>query len=495
MKINHNISAAIANSQLSKTETRLTQSLERLSSGLKINRAADDPAGMAISQKMRTQIRGLSRASQNTLDGISVVETAEGALTEVEAMLQRMRELAVQAGNDTYGEEDKEAIQAEADALLAEIDRISKDTQFNKITLLDGSLDQRGYTNVNGIKVETFSESVGVGDYSILITGKAEKAVLVGDAMNPPAGLDGSGISAAAAGSITVNNVSVTINEGDTAEIVKEKLRETCEIAGVKFLVIDESAVPSTTDKAEDAGYTESSNVFSFTDTLKFAFVSEEFGSDQRVEISCDNSELSDLLGISTINDTVDKGEDIKIEFPTDSGFENSATVSAKGTYVTITDRKGFSMEISTDPNIALNTAAEIKVMDVGTMRLQIGANEGQTMDLKIPKITTESLRIDKLNYISSEGVSNAIKNLDYAISKVSAVRSKLGAYQNRLDHATSSLEVSEQNMTEALSRIEDVDMAEEMATYTQLNVLSQAGIAMLAQANDRPQTVLQLLQ
>ena len=264
MRINNNISAVMANHQLSKSENKLSKSLEKLSSGLKINRAADDPAGMAISQKMRTQIRGLSRASQNSMDGISVVETAEGALAEVTSMLQRMRELAVQAGNDSYTPEDKQAIQEESNALAAEIDRISTDTEFNKITLLDGGLDQKGYTDNSAVKVSTFSTGVDVGKYTIKVGQVAEKAVAAGaaiDVITDPTLLDGdSKLTSVAEGSIVVNGTTITLDESDTAEMVVEKLREGCELANVKLLVVDAAvADPSypPTDHFENGGYEE----------------------------------------------------------------------------------------------------------------------------------------------------------------------------------------------------------------------------------------------
>lgn len=502
MRINNNISAVIANNHLSKTENKLSKSLEKLSSGLKINRSADDPAGMAISQKMRTQIRGLSRASQNSLDGISVVETAEGALSEITSMLQRMRELAVQAGNDSYTDQDKKAIQEESDALAAEIDRISKDTEFNKIPLLDGSLDQKGYTDNTAVKVSTFSTTVNVAKYSITVDEIAAKAVATGNPIDSASSLIDTSVvpsklTTDAAGKIIVNGTTITIEEGDTAETVVEKLREGCEVADVKFLVVDAGATPSTTEYLENGGYEESMGTFTFQNTFEFVFVSEEYGSSEKIEISCGNTALSSLLGLPDTSTVVPAGRDAKVSTVfTDEGFKNSATVSADGTKVKITDRNGFSMELF----VAVDTTVEGKDVELditgaGTMTLQVGANEGQIIDIKIPEISTRSLGIENLNYISTAGVGKALERLDAAISKVSAVRSQLGAYQNRLDHANGSLAVSEENMTSALSRIEDVDMAEEMATYTQLNVLSQAGTSMLAQANDLPKTVLQLLQ
>jgi len=180
MRINHNISALKTNNQLAKTNKLLDSSLERLASGLRINKAADDAAGLAISEKMRTQIAGLEQANRNASDGISVIQTAEGALVEVEAMLQRMRELAVQSANGTYTTEDRKAIQAEIEQLNQEIRRISETTEFNTMTLLDGNIDRKSYSSDNRVNLVSLSDSVPVGDYKLTITQDARQAVIVG---------------------------------------------------------------------------------------------------------------------------------------------------------------------------------------------------------------------------------------------------------------------------------------------------------------------------
>ena len=455
MKINHNLSAIIANNQLLKSENRLAESVRRLSSGLKINEAADDPAGMAISQKMRTQIQGLNRASDNAMDGISVVETAEGALGEVHSILQRARELSVQAANETYNLEDRENIQSEINALLKEVDRISRDTEFNKTTLLDGSFDQRGYTDKAAVKVTTYSTSVPVGQYELKVDAAATKAEITAGA---PAA-----ISDATAGSFSINGESIKLEAGDTAEQVYEKIRQLGSSVGV--------------DVTLDGG--------------KMVFTAQESGSRVGITLGTSNDALATALGIAT---TEAEGTDTQLTLG--SGFAATATVAADGDYVTITDLNGFSMSIQVNSDATTSATGDvtIDILDLGNLTLQVGANEGQTMDVKIPRIDVDSLHLTHINVCSTKGAGEAISRLDDAINMVSNLRGQLGAFQNRLEHTVTNLDSTEENLTAALSRIEDVDMAEEMTEYTQSSVLQQAGVSILAQANDLPQTVLQLL-
>lgn len=462
MKINHNLSAIIANNQLFRAENRVADSVQRLSSGLKINVAADDPAGMAISQKMRTQIRGLSRSSDNAMDGISVIETAEAALGELHSILQRARELSVQSANEVYSLEDRESIQAEIESLLKEVDRISKDTEFNKTPLLDGSLDQRGFTDREAVKVTTYSSSVPIQQYKLTVTAKAEKAEIVTGA--PVA------ITQLTAGSFAINGETVNLQAGDTADDVYTKIRNLGNSLGI--------------DVSKDTGG-------------NMVFTAQESGSRTGFSIKASTDALTAALGITTKEA---EGKDAEISLG--DGFEKTATYSADGDYITVTDLNGFSMSIRTDfefeakdpAQVAVPLETTIDILDVGNLILQVGANEGQIMSVKIPCVDVDSLHLTHINVCSTRGAGEAISRLDEAISMVSNVRGQLGAFQNRLEHAVTSLDSAEENLTSALSRIEDIDMAEEMTEYTQANVLQQAGISVLAQANDLPQMVLQLL-
>lgn len=524
MRINHNISALRANNQLAKTNKLLDASLQRLSSGYRINSAADDAAGLAISEKMRTQIAGLDQASRNASDGISVIQTAEGALVEVESMLQRMRELAVQSANGVYTIEDRQAIQAEIDQLSQEISRISKNTEFNTMTLLNGNIDRRSFSNNSNVNLISLSDTVSVGTYAIKINRDARQAVLVGQSIQLGTGNTSTTrkITASEAGTINVNGETVEVNEGDTIDEVFQKLRDTCDSVNVTVFAADASQKPDPKKNPELAGYTSES-----LETGKsLVFVSKEYGSDQKITLYCSNSQLSTLLGL-TIQRAEATGYDAEAEIVLneknpDSLFENTATVSIQGNKVTVSDRNNFKMVFEIAPGTVgtgyIDTSIDkadtkpisggidssvtttpvdvmVSVLDAGPMDLQIGANEGQTMSIRIPRVDPETLGIDNINIATADGAQKAISLLDTAISEISSIRSKLGAYQNRLEHAISNLDVSSENMTESLSRIMDVDMASEMAEYTQKSVLAQAGTAMLAQANARPQQILSLLQ
>lgn len=476
MRINHNISALKANNQLVKTNKNLDKSLEKLSSGYRINRAADDAAGLAISQKMKTQIAGLEQASRNASDGISIIQTAEGALNEVNSMLGRMRELSVQASNGTNTIDDRKSIQAEIDQLSQEIQRISDTTEFNTKTLLDGSIDRQSFTNKTGVQLVSVSDTVASQNYNLTVTTAATKAGIAGTAYASPF----ADITSFTAGKININGNEVSIEAGDTFDEVYEKLRDLCDTANI--------------DCTKSSG--------------KLSLTTKEYGSDKSITFNCDNTDLARDLGLTP--GSTSTGSDATATLG--SGFTSTATISTKGNLVTVTDSNGFEMIYDTknvttgvvdDPaTTTVNEAANnvpltvmATVLDSGPMKLQIGANESQTMEVRLPKVDPETLGINMVNICTQEGAEAAITTFDNANNMVSAIRAKLGAYQNRLEHSISNLDTTSENMTEALSRIEDVDMAKEMATYTQLNVLAQAGTSMLAQANQRPQTVLTLLQ
>lgn len=486
MKVNHNIAAVLANHRLKTTEKGLAASVGRLSSGYKINSAKDNPAGFAIAHKMSTQLRGLEKASDNALNGVSAIETAEGALNEVQSMLQRLRELAVQAANDTYTLDDRQSIQIEAEKLQEEIQRISEDTEFNKRSLLDGTFDTRAYSNTDGVSARLISDSVSPGEYQFTVTGVATKTTVTGGAIN--SGAFGVAEDLAETGKIVINGVSVEISTSETIDEVYGKIREGAENAGV-----------------EVSGFVNSLTFNSLT------FTSEEYGSKWDVEITATPSTIANALGLGSTTKTMGKDASLKLIVDTNtaastSKFKNTVSASADGEFVKITDRGGFEMTIkvenekyqdivgSTSASL-LGQTATVDVKDFGYMSLQIGANENQIMDVRIPDISLENMGIENLNYLTYESASRTITQVDNALSFVSSVRAKLGAYQNRLDHTISSLDVADESLTSSYSRIMDTDMAEEMTTYTQYNVLQQAGVSVLAQANDLPQTVLQLLQ
>lgn len=497
MRINHNISAMQTNSQLKKTGSKLDTALERLSSGYRINHASDDAAGMAISRKMRTQIEGLQRASMNSSDGISVIQTAEGALNEVTAMLQRMRQLSVQAANGTNTTSDRTSIQDELDQLNQEIQRISDTTEFNTKTLLNGNVDSNSYTNVVGVDLIYTSDTVDRIEYGIRVTRDPRQAVVVG---GTPSVTE---FDETMVGSISINGYKTYISAGVTLEEAFSSIRTLCDDMNIKAFF---GEGPTDEGTEECAGYEEVP-----IGDGNLMFVSRGYGSRQKVSIQCDNPELASALGLGT--DTVTAyGIDADIDLG--AGYSTTATISSDGDIVYIRDSNNFEMRVQVKPgtsetdftdakadgsetaSYSLGTEKETKLtlLEAGPMYLQVGANEDQTMEVRIPRIDPVTLGIANVNVCTQEGAEGAIASYDAAVNEVSAIRAKLGAYQNRLEHTITNLDVTGQNMTESMSRIEDVDMAEEMTEYTQQSVLDQAGTAMLAQANQRPQNILSLL-
>ena len=379
MRINYNASAVISNKALNNSDSALSRSLQRLSSGLKINEAQDNPAGLAIAHRMDAQVQGLRVGKSNSNDGISVIETADGALAEISSLMQRMSELTVQAATGTYTDDDREAIDREIQQLKEEVTRVSKDTEFNGQRILDGTFDLKGYMNNNTSKVEYYTGEVAVGKYDLNIQ---------------------SIISAAG------------ITEG-TATGVKPVNMQFQKADGTKVAVDDLTA--------------------SVDMDNNLITIRKEYGGEYEIRISFDDAN---------------------------------------------------------PPG-----ATEMEITGIGAMKLQIGANEGQELAVQIPTISLKNMGLQNANVLTQEAAEKAIESTKQGLNYINKIRSKLGAYQNRLEHNTESLDVSDENLTAAYSRIMDVDMAEEMTAYTTNNVLVQAGVSMLSQANERPQAVLQLLQ
>ena len=507
MRINTNISAITANNQLTKAQRALDRSLTRLSSGYKLNNASDDPAGMAISDKMRAQIKGLNQATLNAQDGISVIQTSEGAINEIQSMLSRMKELSVQAANDVNSDEERDAIQTEVDQLNTEIDRISKDTDFNTKNLIDGNLGRRVYSNTRGVNQLECSDNIESGTYGIKVTQDARQAIVTGGTM---AG------GTFESGSITMNGYQVDVDSTDTLDSIVTKLMDVADKIGGSVFVTNDTTNTSGTN-AETAGYTVAANVTAGTG--KLVFMTDGYGTQQSMTVKCSNASLAAALGISaaaTDDGIKAEGLDVKAEFATDAsgnrvGFADTAKLSTSGTQITVKDlnNKTFTMDVPgnvaktqfNDSGITAvaknNTSATIEqeVTDMGTMNIHVGANANQLVEISIPEITAYTLGVDTVNVMTNETASRSIDAIDKATLKLSSIRAKLGSYENRLDHTTSNLGTSNENLTAALSRMIDTDMADEMTQYTQQSVLVQAGTSVLSQANARPETVLQLLQ
>lgn len=377
MKINYNISAVIANASLNNNEAKFNASTEKLSTGFKINHAKDNPSGIAIAKRMNAQIVGVGEARQNSSNAVSVCNTAEGAINEIQAMVQRINELAVEASNGTKTDDDREAIQAEVKQLKEEIERMKNDTEFNGKKLLNGDCDLKAYPDVKGVSMTYYADEVPVGNYAFTINS----------------------VSLDADGNIDLKDGDVTV---DTSVVVPN----------------DENKLP----------------------------------------------------------------------FPEDS------TISYSGNKVTIKGSDSFEMSFTIDDK-AISGLVNVDVTGIGAMRVQIGSNEGQVLGIRIPEVSLKAMSLSDVDVSTIDGAQQAMELSKQANAYISSVRARIGAYENRLEHTEASLDVTNENMTGAFSRLMDVDMAEEMVDYSNLQVLNQAGISILTQANQRPSEMLQLLQ
>lgn len=480
MKINRNMSAVVANRQLLRTENKLSLSMGRLSSGYKINKAGDNPAGMAISSKMKAQIDGLNQAEANSDDGQSVLRIADGALNEVSNMLQRIRELSVQAANGTNSYSDRQSIQDEIDQLTQEVDRISTDTEYNKKTLLDGSANTRVYvsgTHQDKTKFARsatridFSEEVLPGDYTVKVKTPAKQAEYKLDLsglINDP-DFDG--------GTVSINGVGIEYEKGMSADDVYKQLMSVADEIGCKFEK-DPNKAGVYNITADNKGSKETLTI------LMSDEMAHKTGLDQQGAVQNADDKSYKLVA---------SGTDAEIELK--DGFGSTVITNVEGNRVKITDKGGFSMDFLLSDDVQNGDTLKFDVTDVGAMTIQIGANQYQNMDVHIPEVSSESLYLDTVNVAVNGGADKAISTMDAAIAKLSAVRSGIGAYTNRLEYASSSLAETQEDMTTAYSGLMDTDMASEMTEYTQQNILEQAAVSVLSQANDIPQQVLSLLQ
>ena len=395
MIINHNMNALNAHRNMNVNNTNAGKSMEKLSSGLRINRAGDDAAGLAISEKMRGQIRGLEQSSRNAADGISMIQTAEGALNETTNILQRMRELAVQAGNDTNTTSDREEIQKEIDALTQEVDRIANNTEFNTQKLLNGNK-----------------------------TGKA-------------------------------------------GDVVKEAIAEK---KGV-FKITLNNALTDTNSITID-GKTKSLSGKNLNDETNVAKALGELFEDYTFEVTA----AKDLKEIKVTQKIGSYKDEIKVKVDGKDDNVKDLATEVKG----VTERKLQESE--------------------GKVTVQVGANANQSMSIEIGDMRAEALGIktvkgETLSVESAEDANKAIEVFDAALNAVSSQRANLGAVQNRLEYTISNLDNTAENLTSAESTLRDVDMAKEMMEYSKNNILNQAAQAMISQANQQPQNVLQLLR
>ena len=479
MVVQHNMQAANANRMLNVTTSAQSKSTEKLSSGYRINRAADDAAGLTISEKMRKQIKGLDRASTNAEDGVSAVQTAEGALTEVHSMLQRMNELATQAANGTNSKDsDRKAIQDEIDQLTTEIDRVSETTKFNETYLLKGDKGATKNVYMNGhdaglkgtltdsAKSATFvMDDLKAGD-KVTIGGKeysigSTTADVKGEIKDPTAN----------------GTTSVTI-DGNTYDIVRNDQGIKIYKGGDTTTVLKASDLPGVTGAAD-------ATVANLKQLVKDGSKVTISGKEYTAMTDANNDGIDDddssVISKAAAEDKITAELTLANNIGTVDHAATVAKTAANGK-TTYTITKGYAT-----------------VADTLSFNLHVGADADMTnkINVNIDSMDSASLGIKGLNIKDDSGnaATYAVDAISDAISKVSSQRSSLGAVQNRLEHTINNLDNVVENTTTAESRIRDTDMASEMVNYSKNNILAQAGQSMLAQANQSTQGVLSLLQ
>ena len=545
MVVQHNLKAMNTNRQLGISTNALSKSTEKLSSGYRINRAADDAAGLAISEKMRSQIRGLNQASSNSQDGISMIQTAEGALQESHSILQRMRELAVQAANGTETDEDRQNLQDEITQLQSELDRISTDTEFNTMKLLDGSLD--GSANVTSA-----GPKFGVYDTGLqgFVTSDVS-GVQIATTTNATQGGE-SAIWSNDGKTLTLNlHANTTYTEAEMDNLIKNAKQEdstaTATPAKVELNLTNGTYTASSALAAADTKKTiagKKATVTTAADALAgaggfvgvtgFKITSNKYGADNNITIKIwfdkeagqESFELKTAATYATTGALSDKGQyELHLATGTEYTEADLEKLLAKG---------GFSADVeflSPDPDeantlyvttpaddaakngdgvsITLANGAGLGDTDAYLgqknydfksggegVTLQVGANYGQTISFGIGNMSSTALGVDgtKVNVATQTGAQESLDIIDSAIGTVSKQRSLLGAVQNRLEHTISNLDNTAENLQAAESAIRDVDMADEMVQYSKNNIIQQAATSMLAQANQSNQGVLSLL-
>ena len=496
MVVRSNIMALNANRQLGMNNSQVSKSLEKLSSGYKINRAGDDASGLAISEKMKAQIKGLETASTNSQDGISLVQTAEGALTEVHDMLNRMVELAGKAANGTIDSEtDRAALQDEMNSLLDEIDRIAESTDFNGIKLLNGDLA------TNTVKLGNINLGTGTASTTEAATAATTTQTI--------------GAGTAAAAKLTVEYTdangklqSVTVDytgsttDTDNAKAMRDALKANSELSALFDIAGGANDITFTAKTAGEGGVKVTGMTTSDAAGTAIGKLTFKDGTDAYEKVT--NGAQQDLTAGDkvTVNGTVyefvaNAGDKVTTEGAVAVlvGADKDASIANLNKAL---ESEGVTVEKATNDLL-------FKPMSNGKgLTLQIGATGDayNKVTINVGNMSSKGLGIDNLRNIgimSQDAASAALDQIkngaDSAINTVSSVRAELGAMQNRLEHTINNLDVASENMQSANSQIRDTDMAKEMMEYTKKNVLTQAAQAMLAQANQQPQSILQLLQ
>ena len=478
-RINHNIASMNAYRNLARNDRGLSRSLERLSSGLRINRSADDPAGLVVSENMRAQIAGLSQAIENSELATAMVQTAEGALTEVHALLLGMRELAIHAANDgANSTADLAADEAEIDNALATIDRIASQTQFGTKKMLDGSNGVTGTVSTGSVTFLSGTAETQSGTYDVEVTTQAEKATLTTANTGAITGITADEMLTLTNDSTGVS-VTVSLAAGDSRQTILDKI----------------NAYSGSTSVVATAN---GANNITLTSSL--------YGTAGDFTIISDNAATDGTQsGFSAGAGNTDNGVDITGTF--DVG---ATSYQADGLGAVLTGRAGSVVDgLRVQTAAVVGTAGTVVVLN-NSLVFQVGANSGQQVNLAIGNTNSANLgkgldaisggtnqwaSLSEISVLDAEKAADTLAIIDAAIAEISTIRGTLGAFQsNTLESGMNNLRVAEENLVAAESTIRDTDMAAEMAIFTRNQIMLQAATAMLSHANATPQIVLQLL-
>ena len=523
MVVQHNMSAMNANRMLSGVSSAQSKSTEKLSSGYRINRAADDAAGLSISEKMRGQIRGLNQASTNAQDGISLIQTAEGALNESHSILQRMRELSVQAANGTETDDDREAVQNEIEQLQSELTRISDTTEFNTMKLLDGSQSgskvQASVSKSAEKNLKTVEATAQVNEMTTAVAkntgGDSKLSVTVLDKNGNATTTEVTVSYNKTSGKFTANGKeltkSCTANSDAEATDVGDALKEALEATefGKNYDITNNAG--KLTFTAKEKGSTSDAILTSNNGGATIATdKTQDTGTEEYKQIA---EGIGAYDGSGNIEDKIFTVNGEKFLYVTDPAklgddYKDVNYVKVTGTNNAIDDADATTMAalikaktgIEAEADKAATKTVNLKPSSTATgkgIELQIGANEGQTMNFTLDDMSADALGVGSgsVDLSTQDKAKTATTTIDAAIKKVSKARGQMGAVQNRLEHTINNLDTASENLQTAESRIRDTDMAEEMVNYSKNSILAQAGQSMLAQANQANQGVLTLLQ
>lgn len=492
--INTNVMSLNSQRNLNTSQAALQTSLQRLSSGLRINSAKDDAAGLAISERFTTQIRGLSQASRNANDGISLAQTAEGALAEVNNNLQRIRELAVQSANATNSASDRAALDLEVQQRIAEIDRVASQTSFNGQKILDGTFGTAAFqvgANVGetiNLNLSTSMRTTAIGKTADYVGGSAYNT-------NLAVGQQGTGVTST---NLTGNNLTVAIGGGNAVDIgsglagtapgqglssayAKAAAINAAGIGGLTATADTTMAINFTTTATD--GYELSINGIAVQSATTAALDGTQLASNINANASATGVTATFAAGVMTL--TAVDGRDITINQTATANEGFQAPTANNNTVNTTADFSTGNVSFTAKGSIRMSAADTINVQ--GSDAAKIGYAAGS--------LALGNSALNSTNVTTVSNANDTIQRVDAALTSVSSLRSTFGAVQNRFESTIASLATTSENLSASRSRIQDTDFAEETAALTRSQILQQAGIAMLSQANMAPQNVLSLLQ